>query len=493
MGKVRQRLADLREALSVGTMLCIGAFLLSACAGWLLNGSVYAHVAEYCGIAREVSTLFSAGLFLVLFFVASRKPEALDRRIMAVVSLGSLITALLVLSFALKLEDGPSTVLGFLFLNIGSVWAASLLALALASLPSPLAMTLAVVCGMPLGEVAVALLPMPSFEVGLIAITACDALMIALLYRGSAPALDRLTGSASAADLELANPESFLRPTHALFVCAFVFSVATGYELTLNEVAHAPVSSDLVSVVLVGVALWMLLGSQNDGKEDTLFSFSVLLVIAGFLVAPFTFDSGLPSANALQRIGVDSFKMLTLLVVLSVGRRNVFALLPTFTLVRCMMALGTDVGAVAGHTSNDLASANAQAAALIAAISLFAFIAFLWSGFRKFSFADTIRGVANVNADAGASEARDSFADSDAGASAGASIEERCAQLGAEGGLTERETEIFAMLARGRNGQYVMDHYVISRNTVKSHVKHIYAKLGVHSQQELIDLVERYE
>lgn len=49
------------------------------------------------------------------------------------------------------------------------------------------------------------------------------------------------------------------------------------------------------------------------------------------------------------------------------------------------------------------------------------------------------------------------------------------------------------MLARGRNGQYVMDHYVISRNTVKSHVKHIYAKLGVHSQQELIDLVERYE
>ena len=70
---------------------------------------------------------------------------------------------------------------------------------------------------------------------------------------------------------------------------------------------------------------------------------------------------------------------------------------------------------------------------------------------------------------------------------------DRCIRRGAEGGLTERETEIFAMLARGRNGQYVMDHYVISRNTVKSHVKHIYAKLGVHSQQELIDLVERYE
>ena len=32
---------------------------------------------------------------------------------------------------------------------------------------------------------------------------------------------------------------------------------------------------------------------------------------------------------------------------------------------------------------------------------------------------------------------------------------------------------------------------VISRNTVKTHVRHIYAKLGCHSQQELIDLAEK--
>lgn len=69
-------------------------------------------------------------------------------------------------------------------------------------------------------------------------------------------------------------------------------------------------------------------------------------------------------------------------------------------------------------------------------------------------------------------------------------IEERCTAIGKAHGLTGREIEIFAFLARGRNGQFLMDHYVVSRNTVKSHIKHIYAKLGVHSQQELIDLVE---
>ena len=31
---------------------------------------------------------------------------------------------------------------------------------------------------------------------------------------------------------------------------------------------------------------------------------------------------------------------------------------------------------------------------------------------------------------------------------------------------------------------------MLSRNTVKTHVANIYGKLGVHSQQELIDLVE---
>ncbi len=69
-------------------------------------------------------------------------------------------------------------------------------------------------------------------------------------------------------------------------------------------------------------------------------------------------------------------------------------------------------------------------------------------------------------------------------------MEDRCQELGREHGLTEREIEIFAMLARGRNGSFVQNHYVVSRNTVKTHVKHIYRKLDVHSQQELIDLVE---
>lgn len=57
-------------------------------------------------------------------------------------------------------------------------------------------------------------------------------------------------------------------------------------------------------------------------------------------------------------------------------------------------------------------------------------------------------------------------------------------------GLSARETEIFLLLAQGRSRPYIRDSLYLSKNTVATHIRHIYEKLSVHSQQELIDLVE---
>lgn len=500
MQSITQRVRGLGEAVDSATLLCVVGLAVMGCVGGVLNASLYARVAQYCGIAREMSTMFAGALFLLIFLASTRKPALIERRLLTVVALGCAITAAFVLEFALASKNGPLTVVGFLFSNISSVWASVMLLSALSSLRSSKSVLVAVVCGMALGEAVRVVHPSVTFEVGVVEVVACYALVTVLLYRCAGSKLEEISHGASPASLELSNPESFLRPAHALFLCVALFSVATGYGLTLNEVSHAPVSVDVSAVVLLGVALWMLL-SGDDGKEDSLFSFSVLLVVAGFIIAPFTFLTDLPSANALLRIGVRCFDMLVWLVVLSVGRRNLFALLPTYALVRFMSAVGTDAGAVAGHTTNDLVGTNGDAAMLIAETVLFAFVAFLWLGFRRFSFTDTIRGVVGMGAPADRARVQNGSPenepvpqgereDSPTIISVAPSIEDRCRFIGADCGLTERETEIFAMLARGRNGQFVMDHYVVSRNTVKSHVKHIYAKLGVHSQQELIDLVE---
>lgn len=58
-------------------------------------------------------------------------------------------------------------------------------------------------------------------------------------------------------------------------------------------------------------------------------------------------------------------------------------------------------------------------------------------------------------------------------------------------GLSAREMEVLSYLVKGRSAPFIRDELCISLNTVSSHIKHIYSKLGVHSRQELLDLVER--
>ena len=65
------------------------------------------------------------------------------------------------------------------------------------------------------------------------------------------------------------------------------------------------------------------------------------------------------------------------------------------------------------------------------------------------------------------------------------------ARLANQAGLSPREAEVFALLARGRNSPFIQEALGISYNTARTHVRHIYEKCGFHTQQELIDTVDR--
>lgn len=52
--------------------------------------------------------------------------------------------------------------------------------------------------------------------------------------------------------------------------------------------------------------------------------------------------------------------------------------------------------------------------------------------------------------------------------------------------LTPREREVLAVLATGASNQAIADRLVLSTGTVKTHVKHVLAKLGVRSRAEAI-------
>lgn len=66
-----------------------------------------------------------------------------------------------------------------------------------------------------------------------------------------------------------------------------------------------------------------------------------------------------------------------------------------------------------------------------------------------------------------------------------------CEQLSEKYSLSPRQKEVFFLLAKGRNVKYITEKLVLSTPTVKSHVYNIYQKMGVHSHQELLNIVEK--
>ena len=64
-----------------------------------------------------------------------------------------------------------------------------------------------------------------------------------------------------------------------------------------------------------------------------------------------------------------------------------------------------------------------------------------------------------------------------------------CNSLAADKGLSQRESEVLALLAKGMSRQAIGERLLLSEATVKTHIYRIYAKLDVHSQTELAELL----
>lgn len=60
-------------------------------------------------------------------------------------------------------------------------------------------------------------------------------------------------------------------------------------------------------------------------------------------------------------------------------------------------------------------------------------------------------------------------------------------------GLTQREEEVLYYVSLGYSSKIAGEKLFVAPGTVQSHTKRIYTKLGVHSKQQLISLVDESE
>lgn len=465
-------------ARSKGTLLCTAAIFFIMLSGPVLNSEIYARIAPYFGIGREISTFINALAYFIIALVSVKRPSLFDFRLITIAIIALALIGGFLLALALEMQSPSFIMVGLFCRAIGHAWATTIFSIALTTIASTRTVLIVIGAGTVVSGFSwyVAPASIPLLAACLI-VMSCAIVPILLTYNVAKTRFEAIRQGAAASSLGISDAFN-LKSLQSLLFCMLLFSVASGYSLTFNEQSHAPIDTVVENVVMALIVVLVLVSKPeraDDGLENQLFSFAALLIIAGFLVAPFSFGQDSTVTNTLLRLGRDCFNLLVWMVIASFGRRNIYLLLPIMGATRCMSSLGTNIGAAAGHTTNNLIYEAPVAAEAITAIFAFAFIAFLWLGFRGFSFSQAINGVKKV---AEPEIAR-----------VGDHILQRAQSLSAEYGLTERETAILGLLAKGRDGRFIADEFVLSYNTVKTHIKHIYQKLDVHSRQELLDLI----
>ena len=481
------------------------ALLLTLGATSLMNGSLFPQFDAIFMFARDISVTFSAATLLGLGFAAYRAPRLLRERAIVGTAVACLLGGGALLALGLELESPTALVAGASLAAIGRSVATVSTALYLARLEMhATAAIIALAYTVQLAASPASSLLPPWVGTALFLIFPLAA--IALTARGARLYFDMAHDRPSPSDIAVTRPASFLAPFSALFVCLFLFQVAFGFALRFGEVDGVPRASILSALPLACVALYVTL-SRRRFPADGLVQLSALAVMAGFLLAtqPLLIADGGAADVALLNAGNGLFAMAAQMALIMIAARNPLGAITTVAWGTGVSASGSLTGAAAGMLANAAAESVPTLQAAIPAALLLIFAAYVTIGLKRFTFAGAIDGIdpvpvgmpASTKNGTGAGEGAGTGADAGAGAipmPAARTTDEtfatRCATIASEFSLTPREAEVFAMLARGRDRAYIEEELVVSRNTVKAHVKHIYAKLDIHSHQELLDLVE---
>ena len=249
---------------------------------------------------------------------------------------------------------------------------------------------------------------------------------------------------------ESITPNDFLSFT---FLTHFVAAVLFGLiAFVSRNSSHAIAFKSVNSIILVGFFLMALLGAASFVPRAvyttsfSLFEFITFLAIADL--------ASYSSTNRLRLFG------------------GYYLLLRTSSLAGIALNAGDVVFMPLGIEASLFGSLLAVAC-IIAALWLITephLNQFFWGD----TTAEINRGIGHIQTGQG-----------------GSLIDRSIDRLAEDHGLTPREREVFVLMAQGRSATFIGEELFVSTNTVRKHIAHVYEKLGIHSKQELLTLVQK--
>ena len=268
----------------------------------------------------------------------------------------------------------------------------------------------------------------------------------------------------------------------ALGMFVFVFANSIVRMLVVNGEEQIWVSGwgahavDAV-VALLFVGLYVTIRDMNPLPA---YRCTLILMVAGYTLCTLVPEERQPVIMSLVLVGYGLFDLLSWTVMARVASQVKTSSLRVFGLGIGATVTGRALGYVVGA-----ACAAQQTAGNLSLQSLSMLMVFLLVIACASILPESVFGHA-ARAD-GPEGTADGIASPGADAT---SFETACATVARTGSLTARETDVLVPLARGHSAQVISNELSITKGTVQTHIKHIYTKLGLHGQQELIELVE---
>ena len=229
----------------------------------------------------------------------------------------------------------------------------------------------------------------------------------------------------------------------------------------------------------LGAALALLLvrtfKSRINGSQVVIFLMATLILFVPILQSSYMTIFKLLSMAAVEFLFVQAVALCAY-----EAQRHGAVSVPLGAVCWGVLSLSTGVGAVLGRVCSQLSLDEALFYGCLAMV--FAYLIIIALVFAAVAPARKRRSEAKP------SESSEALVSAPAIASP--SIDDTVGFLVQRHGLTPRERDVLELLAVGRSGTYIAETLCISPDTVKGHTRRIYAKLDVHSKQELLDLFQ---
>lgn len=448
---------------------CFFGLVVVFLSGWLLNRYLFPILDQSNPIARECLTGCGALTLMAVALIATFKPHILSAKSLLAGALGCSIIGAIPIIYAMGAPLGGLLIIGPLVWAVGErlfIVIVGIACIRMTPRAAGLCISLAYVCSYVFRSI-LALAP----DGICIAIYLCILPLVTLVvFPFARTILASAFESESPANCAVTKPSSLLPLNSQLFIALLVFAIIYGYALTWGELDRIPSFTAETIAVPIAVALAAFV-RKKALNPDTLFIIAVLLVLAGFLIALMPELGSFVSSNMFLNSGSALFDILTYVVLIALGSRNQRGSVAMFAWGASLSAFGVVIGAQLGRFANHNGNGTVLSASMI-----FAFMAYVLVLTRLFSFKNTVESVTGTES----IKVPVSLDD----------LDNECLKMSEEFGLTKREQEALILLAHGRNSRFIQDEMTVSYNTAKSHVKHVYMKLDVHSQQELLDLAE---